>query len=213
MRNLEFEEWVPIYNEIISDFGYSKEEDRRSAEILAKMRGTDTLSPLEEMEGSEIEIGGPYYIRSGVDYKVAAGSALSQMVDRGVQPDLIVTDLDGDTGVQLSMHREGIPVVIHAHGDNMDLIEKWSKKFDGTVISTCQCEPPQDDIYNFGGFTDGDRAVFLADHFNAKKVTLNGWDLERTFHENEEIKLKKLRWAKRLLERVDIPIEYKNKKE
>ena len=32
---------------------------------------------------------------------------------------------------------------------------------------------------NFGGFTDGDRCVFLAEYFNAKKIVLIGMDFGR----------------------------------
>lgn len=207
MRHLEFEDWEPLYEEIISDFGYSKESDKRSAEILVNRRGTDSLSPLKDMEGRKVEIGGPRYSETDIQFKVAAGAALNHMVDKGIEPDLVVTDLDGDTELQLRMNRKGIPVVMHAHGDNMGLIKRWSERFDGTVISTCQCEPPKEGIYNFGGFTDGDRAVFLADHFDAKSVTLNGWDFEEPYEENDEIKLEKLRWAERLLDLLDLPIE------
>ena len=31
-------------------------------------------------------------------------------------------------------------------------------------------------VHNFGGFTDGDRCVFLANHFKAKKIILLGMD-------------------------------------
>ena len=33
-----------------------------------------------------------------------------------------------------------------------------------------------DIVYNFGGFTDGDRAVFLAEELGAKKIFLIGFD-------------------------------------
>ena len=45
------------------------------------------------------------------------------------------------------------------------------------VIGTTQIEPISD-VYNFGGFTDGDRAVFLAEHFGAKEIELVGFDFE-----------------------------------
>ncbi len=206
MRYLEFEDWKPLYEEIVSDFGYSKESDRRAADLLLNLRGTDDLSPLKDMEGREVEIGGPFYSRTEIDFRIAAGAALRQMIDKGVEPDLIVTDLDGDTRLQIEMNRRGIPVVIHAHGDNIELIKTWSERFDGMVIATCQCEPPGEGIHNFGGFTDGDRAAFLADHFDAENVVLNGWDFENPYGGNGEIKEKKLRWAEKLLKRLDVPI-------
>jgi uncharacterized Rossmann fold enzyme len=32
-------------------------------------------------------------------------------------------------------------------------------------------------VYNFGGFTDGDRAVMVARHFGATKIHLLGFDM------------------------------------
>ena len=64
-------------------------------------------------------------------------------------------------------------------------------------------------VENFGGFTDGDRAVFLASHFKAKKIVLFGMDFGKrigrysnTKQSERKIKLKKLRKGKQLLEWV-----------
>ena len=65
-------------------------------------------------------------------------------------------------------------------------------------IGTTQTNP-FNKIQNFGGFTDGDRAVFLASYFGAKKVILFGMDFgkkigrqSRTESSDRKIKLKKL---------------------
>src|SRR3989304_5832837 len=62
-------------------------------------------------------------------------------------------------------------------------------------------------IHNFGGFTDGDRCVFLAKHFKAKKIILFGMDFgnkigkySKTKIANKKTKIKKLRQGKKLLE-------------
>ncbi len=44
------------------------------------------------------------------------------------------------------------------------------------ILGTCQTEPPLDVVYNFGGFTDGDRAAFLAEELGAREITLVGFD-------------------------------------
>ncbi len=159
------------------------------------------------LEGKKVEVLGPLIKESYHDTTIAAGSALSQAVDAGCEPTLLVTDLDGDIALQLKYNSEGVPAVLHAHGDNIDAIIEWAPKFRGHVISTCQCEPPED-IFNFGGFTDGDRAVFIADHFRADEILLNGWDFENpvTSSGNEEGKKKKLEWAKRLIDMVETPV-------
>ncbi|MBS3781032.1 MAG: DUF115 domain-containing protein [Candidatus Thermoplasmatota archaeon] len=204
---MDFEDWEPLYEEIISNFGYSKKKDRISADILVESRSTDSLSPLKDLKNKTVEIGGPYFSESDIETTVAAGASVRQMVDKGVDPDLMVTDLDGDNELQLDLNLEGVPAVIHAHGDNIKRIEEWAEKFEGCVISTCQCRPPKKGIYNFGGFTDGDRACFLADHFGAEKIVLNGWDFSHPFGGANSEKLKKLKWAERLIGILNIKID------
>jgi len=75
-------------------------------------------------------------------------------------------------------------------------------------LGTTQIDPTSfKKLYNFGGFTDGDRTVFLADHFNAKKIFLAGFDFDGNIgkysfadKKNKEIKLKKLKWCNHLLQ-------------
>jgi len=207
VNNLNFSDWKPLYDEIVSDFGYSKEEDRKSAKILVERRGTDSLSPLRELKGRTVNIGGPYFSKSDIGIIVAAGASVTQIINEGVEPDLMVTDLDGDNELQQDLNLKSVPAVIHAHGDNIKQIKKWAEKFEGPVVSTCQCAPLKNDIYNFGGFTDGDRACFIAEHFGAEKIVLNGWDFDRPYELNNSEKLKKLKWAKKLIESLDITIQ------
>ncbi len=204
---MNIEEWMPIYNRIIDDFGYSAEDDKRSAELLSILRGSDSLEPLRFFEGKVVEILGPFAVESQFDTNIVAGSALNKALDMGCAPSLLVTDLDGDTRLQMDYNLKGVPTVIHAHGDNIDMIKEWAPRFKGHVVSTCQCKPPEG-TFNFGGFTDGDRAVFIADHFNAKEILLNGWDFDNpiTSSGNKVEKRKKLEWAKRLIYMVDTPV-------
>ena len=77
------------------------------------------------------------------------------------------------------------------------------------VIGTTQAQP-LGNIYNFGGFTDGDRAIFLAVALGAAEITLAGMDfgdivtkysrpnLESDLAEADEFKRKKLMYAERL---------------
>ena len=60
---------------------------------------------------------------------------------------------------------------------------------------------------NFGGFTDGDRCVFLAEYFKAKKIVLIGMDFGDKIVKyskkkviDRKTKLKKLECGKKLLE-------------
>ncbi len=208
---MELERWIPIYEDIIEDLKYSKDEDEEAAELLAEIRGSDPIKPLKELKGKKVEIQGPFVKEPTGDVHISAGAAVSRSVDIGSPLDFIVTDLDGDTELQIRKNLEGVVLVIHAHGDNTDLIRHHAGEFKGHVISTCQCEPPEGEtgnIYNFGGFTDGDRAVYMADHFGAEEIILNGWDFEKPAEKgnDEAIKKKKLNWAKRLIQKVDTPV-------
>jgi uncharacterized Rossmann fold enzyme len=64
-------------------------------------------------------------------------------------------------------------------------------------IATTQAKP-FNRVYNFGGFSDGDRCVFVAREFGASKIKLAGFDFEDPGV--NQIKKKKLKWAKKLLE-------------
>ena len=62
--------------------------------------------------------------------------------------------------------------VVHAHGDNNEKIH-LVKNFKN-CIGTTQTKQTRR-IHNFGGFTDGDRCVFLANHFKAKKIIIRSF--------------------------------------
>jgi hypothetical protein len=66
---------------------------------------------------------------------------------------------------------------------------------------------PVDNVYNFGGFTDGDRSAFMADEMGARTIVLVGMDLTEPITKysagetvDEDLKGKKLKKAKQLLE-------------
>ena len=95
-------------------------------------------------------------------------------------------------------------MVVHAHGDNFDKLELVSKF--KNCIGTTETRSFEK-IHNFGGFTDGDRCVFLAKHFEAKKIILFGMDFgnkigkySKTKITSKKTKIKKLRQGKKLLE-------------
>jgi uncharacterized Rossmann fold enzyme len=91
----------------------------------------------------------------------------------------------------------GVPVAVHAHGDNDGAIRKVVPDCDGAfVLPTTQAEP-HGPVRNFGGFTDGDRAAFLADHLGAARLVLVGWDFDDPTVGSA--KARKLEWAERLL--------------
>ena len=118
-------------------------------------------------------------------------------------PDIIVTDLDGDEDTIKKISKTKSIFVIHAHGDNIEKLQIVKKI--KNCVGTTQTNP-FNKIQNFGGFTDGDRGVFLANYFDAKKIILFGMDFgnqigkfSNTKRSDRNIKLKKLEIGRDLL--------------
>ncbi len=130
---------------------------------------------------------------------IAAGSACGRVLDLGIAPDILVTDLDGDIGPQLEASASGTVTVIHAHGDNMDLIRMHAASFKGPVVLSTQGRP-ENTVYDFGGFTDGDRAVCMARHFGSQ-VRLRGFDFDEPYGKPDPdgYKARKLKWAREII--------------
>lgn len=209
---MQFKDWDVYYRQILGDFGYSREEDERSARLLdAKLQGTrvdpEELRHLFGGKAATIAGNAPGLgeeLAVVAHPLVAADEATSVLRAQGLRPDVIVTDLDGNVEDQIAANREGTVAVIHAHGDNLAAVERWAPKFTGKVIGTTQSKP-FGRIHNFGGFTDGDRAAFLADHFGATSLLLIGFDFENPNPKDDDLETKKrkLDWAYILINALD----------
>ena len=221
VRYMDYKDWESIYRKIVKEFHFSVENDEKAADVLNTLLKQKTPLSLDEIRaiiiGKEIIIfgAGPSLENSIIKHKkifvnklkIAADGATTALIKYGIHPDIIVTDLDGKIPDQLKANLDGGIVVVHAHGDNIDKIKKYVPKFKGEIVGTTQINPePYGSIHNFGGFTDGDRAVYLADHFHAKKIYLIGFDFNNEIgrysfaeNKNKTLKLKKLRWCKNLV--------------
>lgn len=207
--------WVRRYNEILKEFKYDKKTDLQSAILLDRMlNGKSQIENLQKMIKNQnvLVIGsGPSLSRAiprlknfKKTVKIVADSAVKPLVENGIKPDIIVTDLDGDENILKKIGGSNTIFVVHAHGDNIDKLELM-KNFKN-CLGTTQSKP-FGNLHNFGGFTDGDRAVFLANHFNAKRIILLGMDFgnkigkfSNTKSRDKKIKIKKLKKGKTLLE-------------
>lgn len=207
--------WNKKYSEILREFKYSEKQDTESAIILNSiLRKNASIKKInQQIKGKTIFVIGagpslslaiPILKNFEKTVKIVADSAVKPLIENGIKPDIIVTDLDGDEDSLIKAGRTNSIFVVHAHGDNIAklyLAENFKN-----CIGTTQSKPFKN-IQNFGGFTDGDRAVFLASHFNAKKIILFGMDFGKkigryshTKVTERKIKLKKLRKGKSLLE-------------
>lgn len=191
------EDWVKKYLEIAEFMGYDVERDRAATKAFAEMlRMRGVKPPVNELRRllfkREVMVfgAGPSLDDAVSDllsvypeaFKkltlVAADGATQALVEREITPQVIVTDLDGDFSSIMLSARRGSIIALHVHGDNLDRVEeRLDRILSATklLIGTTQVEPIPP-LMNFGGFTDGDRAVFMANHFKSSKVVLVGMD-------------------------------------
>ena len=218
---MDFEVWERYYEQILLDFGFDRGEDERSATILSSLlKGRDLAS--EDMlshliEGKDMDVaGGSGHLERELEESpsrgvlIAADGTTSVLMRKTIVPDVIVTDLDGTIQDQIEANRQGALVAIHAHGDNIPQIERHVPQFTGKIIGTVQCRP-FGMLRNFGGFTDGDRAVIMAAHFGAKSIRLIGFDFDEVGekeHCDKKTKKRKLQWARQLIDSLEIPVEH-----
>jgi len=208
---VKFSEWEPIYRAVCADFGFDPALDAESVRILRAVTPNSDLTDedgIAPLIGSTVTVCGAAAVlednlrrRPPEGTLIAAGSAAGRVLAVGLEPELLVTDLDGEIGPQLELSRRGTLTLILAHGDNMDLVRQYAPLFQGPVVLTCQGKPAGI-VLNFGGFTDGDRAVCLAREFGARKVLLEGFDFDHPYPKpgtDPARKLKKLQWAARII--------------
>jgi 2-amino-4-hydroxy-6-hydroxymethyldihydropteridine diphosphokinase len=208
---MRFEEWEPIYLEILEEFGYSRAKDEEAARVLDELchgRSICLSSCLRKAIGKEATVCG-----DGPDLEaqlersrlrgtvIAADGATSTLLKKGIVPDIIVSDLDGDIADLQKANVMGAIIVIHAHGDNISVLRKVVHGFEGEIALTTQSFQ-FGRVRDYGGFTDGDRAVELARHFGAKDILLLGFDFENPKEKEKgdaQVKMRKLRWANRII--------------
>ena len=206
--------WKTRYLSILKELKYSEKKDKESAIILDSiLKKTKDIEKVEKLiqgntvfvigSGPSLSFAIPKLKKFKKSIKIAADSSLKPLIDNGIIPDIIVTDLDGDENTIKKISKKKSIFVVHAHGDNIEKLQ-MVKKIEN-CIGTTQTEP-FNKIQNFGGFTDGDRGVFLASHFNAKKIILFGMDFgtrigkfSSTKKSDRKIKLKKLKIGEELL--------------
>jgi uncharacterized Rossmann fold enzyme len=212
---MNFNKWFPIYIDIMHDFGWDIEKDYIASLILYKnsinknTRDIDALKKL--IHGNVVLVigNGPDFDVQIVKWKhfedavvIAADSVVSKLYKLGVVPNIITTDLDGDLVAIKKCIQKGALAIIHAHGDNIKNLSKVEEIVgEHSFITTTQCAP-FDTIHNFGGFTDGDRAAFIAKEFFCMDLYLYNFNFDTPViseGKDYEIKKRKLKWAKYLI--------------
>lgn len=241
---MDFENWKGWYEEILNDFKFSQSDDVRTAEELDNILLDLNSLSLDELSDKVhnnrqtdkfIVFGaGPSLKENIINLKenynlndyilISADGATTALIEERIIPDIIVTDLDGRIDDILLANNKDSAVVVHAHGNNLDEIIKYVPFFDN-ILGTTQAQA-HGNLYNFGGFTDGDRAIFLAVELGAHEILLAGMDFgdivtqysrpknSEFLQEADDIKKKKLEYAERLTnwisENEDVKLEFLN---
>jgi hypothetical protein len=184
---MRWELWRPWYDGIVGQLGLDRKADQDAAKMLGKLLPEPELAGLKNLvrghecivfgAGPSLDVDLENLEHAGCLNKVliAADGATSSVL-KFRNPEIIVTDLDGNVDDQLDAWRLGSWMVVHAHGDNITRLREIAPKLKERVIGTTQVEPPKK-LFNFGGFTDGDRAAFMAHELGAGKIYLAGMDL------------------------------------
>ncbi len=206
--------WKRRYEEIRKDLPLSFDLDEKAAEIASKLYFPvlrRVLSLLEEarekIAGKEVDVVGAYdtceqYEPTGRPIIGAEGGAAA-LIRRGIFPEIIVTDLDGPLEV---LAKSPSIFFVHFHGDNLKRIFCAPGEIFSFGIPTVQTFP-RGPCINLGGFTDGDRAAFLAALFGATRIHLYAFNFEEvgkySYSKDLKLKLCKLRWARTLIEDLE----------
>jgi len=220
---MKYNDWEPIYEEILKDFGFDRAKDDEAAKVASDIvayktahGGNPVKQEVEELiTGKRVIIcGNAPCLERDIREKekefdvvhfsrdcvvIAADGATSVLLRNAIIPDIVCTDLDGIIADIITANRLGVIIVVHAHGDNIGMLKKVLPALNEHVLCTTQSKPLHN-VYNFGGFTDGDRCVFLAKEFGARSIELIGFDFE-----DKQVttrKRKKLMWAKRLIDDI-----------
>jgi uncharacterized Rossmann fold enzyme len=216
---MDYMEWSPYYGKIRKIFGYSLRKDQTAALILDGLLTGKSIKQgriLKILSNKPVLVVGagpslesdlqnmPKKVLTSFVVIAADGAAIPLVEDAGLAPQIIVTDLDGLGLRAVEEKFSRSLLVVHAHGDNIPLLKRIVPSL-SSAHGTTQAKPLRN-VHNYGGFTDGDRAVFLADAFGARIIALAGMDLRfdgsrfsKLGERSSKVRRKKLKVARQLL--------------
>ena len=201
---MKWTEWEKYYLSIVQMLGLNIDEDDQSSRLLMNLLDTyfskftqqNVSERLKEILSNpiliwgagpsieEIEIQRLMLIKQRNFSLIAIDGTVTLFKQNNIIPDLIFSDLDGNLSAINWAINNGAVLVIHAHGDNRTQIKTffnqyYTPKEDDLVWGSSQ-NLSNDILFNFGGFTDGDRAILYAFHFQSKVIGLVGFDFGQT---------------------------------
>lgn len=193
VKDINWQIWSKEYDRIAKALSLDPERDRDATRLLhaaMESRRREALLALDEASAlTQSKPAAIFGCGPGIDEqlhailpelrvlpatKIAADGAASALLEQALLPEIIVTDLDGHIPDIVRCSESGSKIVLHAHGDNIGEVLKWLPHL-RNVIPITQTEPTTI-VRNFGGFTDGDKCLYLAAAMGASMVFLVGMD-------------------------------------
>ncbi|MFW9928364.1 MAG: 6-hydroxymethylpterin diphosphokinase MptE-like protein [Candidatus Thorarchaeota archaeon] len=199
---MQYSDWKKYYQKVVNELGISEKSDLEAASnylgIINNFENAEekislSIKKIKKVLGNDKIIifgAGPNLVTDLKKFVknftqpfsgtiIAADGATQCLAEFNIKPNIIVTDYDSDLIYIQKFGKEGSILILHGHGDNIALLKNWFPKLSLSPfwIPTIQTEPIFPFLYNFGGFTDGDRALSLALHFSQPcEIYLAGFD-------------------------------------
>src|SRR2546428_11189981 len=134
---MDFETWQPFYEQILSDFGFSRDKDEAVAAELDKLLGGNRVpdSTLRTiLRGKEVTVAGngpnlEEEIGEARGVLLTADEATSGALGRGLVPAILVTDLAGVVADQVGAHAAGGIAELPGHGENGPPVRACDTRF------------------------------------------------------------------------------------
>jgi len=186
-KNVRWKVWRPWYMKIVERLGLDPKADLEASKVLDGNLPEPNIAELKKLIYAKdcVVLGaGPSLeedlkkleSKGWMDKSFISADGATSALLKYRTPDIVVTDLDGNVRDQFKAWERGSWLVLHGHGDNLDKIRKVAPQIDVRVLGTTQVEP-FGKLFNFGGFTDGDRAAFMAHELGASRIYLVGMDI------------------------------------
>ena len=194
--------WWPLQEEINAQFGFSKVREKVASKIVSRLGNFSKSLDLSFRNRNFVLVGAGLsdFPEISQENLIVADGALRPILQRGLVPEWIVSDLDGYIPDIIWARENGSNLIVHAHGDNISRVFQYCESVNPTCITTTY---PSSNTPSWGGFTDGDRSVMMCLSLGSKSIKLMGFDFEKVglfSGDYSPRKKEKLVWAKRIID-------------
>ncbi len=181
-------EWTHKYLEVVRTLDLNMAQDKDATHILERLVKEPADKRLEKLIrgkpiivygcGPSLESDLNKLTNANIQNKfisIAADGAVSACLRYKILPHINVTDLDGNMDHIAYANKHGTMTLLHAHSANVKKIITCARRLERDFYGTSQSTSTKN-VKNYGGFTDADRAVHIANAFGAHFIVLCGMD-------------------------------------